>query len=94
MSEATADHVYDCYARHGVGPDTLLSRAEFREFWEILETTDRDYWAEQIRRGPIGLSKEFLAGFSASDEEALDPTLLKSVGDRLRSLGRLSGTKR
>ena len=74
--------------------ETPLSLSEFAEFWKALDNADRGYWMDQFRRGPTGLSREFIAGFTSSDDESLDPELLKTVGDRLRSLGAFSDARR
>lgn len=94
MKEASAEQVFELYERQGVGSETLLSRAEFSEFWNGQGKSDQDYWIDQFHLGPTGLSKELLAGFSSGAEEVLDPELLKNIADRLRSLGAFSTSKR
>jgi hypothetical protein len=93
MSESTAECAYQWYTQHGVGAETLLSRTEFDEFWSGLDTPDRQYWLQQFRGGPTRLSKEFVAGLSSSEEEPLDPELLKKLAERWRSLGTFSAAK-
>lgn len=93
MKESAAQQAYSHYTQQGVGSQTLLSRAEFDEFWAALDGSEQDYWLEQFRRGPIGLSKELLAGFSSGDEEPLDSDLLKRIGERLRSLGAITSPR-
>jgi hypothetical protein len=58
MKDTTAEHAYQLYARHGVGSETLLLPTEFGDFWAALDESDRDYWIEQLRHGPTGLSKK------------------------------------
>jgi hypothetical protein len=93
MKEAP-EQAFELYIQHGVGTETPLSPSEFAEFWKGLDSEDRDYWMEQLRRGPTRLSREFFAGFTSSAEEPLDAELLKTVGDRLRSLGAFSDASR
>jgi hypothetical protein len=88
------DQAFELYTQHGVGMETPLSALEFAEFWQALDSEDHGYWIEQFRRGPTGLSREFLAGFASSADEPLDPELLRTVGDRLRSLGAFSDARR
>ena len=94
MTEITAEQAYKTYAEKGVGSATLLARSEFDDFWHALDNEGRHYWMQQFRRGPTGLSKELLAGFASPNDEPLDPELLRSIGERLRSLGTLSETRR